>query len=232
MTLYSAQDALAGMIVGVCERMSESLVLLTTAFGLAAPLGVADENRSRPRREEPGGDEVAEIAARNAHDIALYRHALARFEHELRFGPRQTCALVTPETLAPGRDYRIDQLPGRAGFNAFEERPRVSWLSQRTTAKLHFLVGDEPVQGISLRIYAGPHDYPVDSAAFLLNGEAPPLAWRPGGDHWGTVFLGPFEAAPGLNTLEICTAARDSAATAPALDPRSLTFGVSSIRVN
>lgn len=162
-----------------------------------------DENRSRPRREEPASDEIAEIVARNVHDIALYRHALARFEHELRFGPRQACALVAPETLSPGQDYRIDRLPGRDGFNAFDEQPQVSWLSQRTMARLHFLVGAEPVQGLSLRIYAGPHDYPVDSAAFLLNGAAPPLAWRPDGDHWGTVFLGPFETAPSLNTLEI-----------------------------
>ncbi|MGH6949294.1 MAG: hypothetical protein ACREH4_00320 [Vitreimonas sp.] len=231
MTLYSAQDALGGMIVGVCERMRESLALLSAAFGLGAPLSVVDENPERVRREEAAGDELAEIAARNANDIALYRHALARFEHEVRFGPRHVSALITPETLSPGREYRIDCLPGRDGFNPFEEQPQVSWLSHRATARLHFLVGAEPVHGLSMRIYAGQDDYPVESAAFLLNGAAPPLAWRPDGDHWGTVFLGPFQTVHGLNTLEICTPAPDGAAT-PAFDPRPLAFGVSSIRAN
>ena len=140
--------------------------------------------------------------------------------------------MIAHETLSPGQEYRIDRLPGRDGFNAFEERPQLSWLSRRTTARLYFRVGAEPVRGLSLRVYAGPHDYPVDTASFMLNGVAPPLAWRPGGDRWGTVFLGPFETAPGINTLEICTAVRDCAVTPPASDPRSLTFGVSSIRVN
>jgi hypothetical protein len=163
-------------------------------------------------------------------DTALYRDALARFEHRRRFPKERKQPIAPPATLRPG-EYRIDQLPARAGFNAFEPAPRLSWLSKGARARLHFLVGDEPVSGFSIRIYTGAHDYPVQNASFLVNGASPPLDWRAGGDNWGTAFVGPFKPSHGLNTLEIHTAERDTTASAPALDPRSLTFGVSTIQV-
>ncbi|WP_395646253.1 sulfotransferase family 2 domain-containing protein [Terricaulis sp.] len=232
-TLFSAAEALNVMAVGICERMDESLALLSRRWGLPFELGTQAENVSPALAEEAVADEVAEISQRNALDAAIYKIGMQRFEEQLRVPRRKTPALVPAPVFAPGREYRIDVLPARDGFHAFEHRGGISWISAGTSARIRFRCGEEQVSGFSIRIYTGTHGYPVEAAAFLVNGAKPPFAWHADANDpaWGTMFLGPFTPQSGLNVLEIQAPAYAQAArTEDSLDPRTLAFGVAALR--
>lgn len=229
-TLYSAVEELNRMTLGICERMEESLALMSRVWGMPYELSVHTENVSPSLFEEHVADELAEIAARNALDVAFYRIGLDRFAEQLRLAHRAERPLVPTPSFAPGREYRIDALPARDGFYAFEADALVSYLPAGGIARIRFQEDEHPVEGLSLRVYAGGHGFPVERTSFLLNGAQVALDWRMEADGaWGTAFLGPFNCAPGMNVLEIHPP--KDAGTKPSLDPRSLAFGISTLRV-
>lgn len=229
-TLYSATEALNGLTIGICERMGESLALMSRKWGMPYELSVQAENVSPQLGEEQVADELAEIAARNAFDIALYRIGLTRFAEQLQIVRRVGRPLVPAPVFKPGNEYRIDTLPARDGFYAFEEEALISYLPAGGIARIRFHEGERAVEGLSLRVYVGDRGFPVGHTSFLLNGAQVALDWRVEADGaWGTVFLGPFNCAPDMNVLEIHPP--KDAGTKPSLDPRSLAFGISTLRV-
>jgi hypothetical protein len=230
LTLYAAIESLSEMAVGVSERMEDSLRYLTALWALPSPLTAPAENRSHRWYIDALPDEIAEIAARNALDIALYRRAGARLDHALRVPPAPIGPLVEPAVLMPRRDYSLGALPARDGFNIVEREDNFSWLSKGAHGLLHFALGNPSIRSLALRIYAGPHAYPVGSVTFEINGAPVPVDWRVGADHWGTAFLGPFTPRSGTNRLAIRLPAEDPAAAPPSRDPRELTFAIASLR--
>jgi len=232
LTLYAAIESLNDMAVGVCERMQDSLNYLTALWKLPTPLTTLAENASRRTLIDAFPDEIAEIAERNALDTALYRRALAKLERSLQMPPEPIGPIVKPVTISPGGEYDMQALSARSGFNTVELPARLCWLSKGATARIHFEVSEAAIQGLSLRIYAGLHDYPVANAAFAINGARPAFAWRSGDEHWGTAFIGPFSPLVGVNVLEIRLPDNDPAATPRSLDPRQLTFAISTLQAH
>lgn len=226
-TLTSALEALETMDFGICERMADSLSLLSTTWGLPSPLRVFAENRSPDVEIKLAPDELAEVVSRNAMDIALYRIGCERFEERLRSAQHGARNVFTPMKLSTGRLYRVDELPGREGFHVFQKREKFAWLSVDTPARLHFTADEGAVAGLALRIYAGAHRYPVDRAKFLVNGEQPPFAWHADGD-WGTAFIGPFKSKQGLNRLEIRPCLRTEGASAYG-DANTMSFAIAAL---
>jgi hypothetical protein len=231
-TMYSALEELEHISVGICERMQDSLALLSQEWGLPFQIVAPIENQSPAIRDEVAAEDIAEIAARNSLDVALYKIVATRFDRALRSPLIRESSIVAPAELVTGREYAVCELPARCGFEAYEPKPRVSWVLQNAEATVCFAAGQPGTNTLSLRVYAGRAGYDPSSAQFLMNGSVVRYGWHEDRDGWGTAVVGPCDVRQGLNTFVIeTTRANTPSVLAPGKDKRALAFAIASVRL-
>ena len=192
---------------GLLEDMQSTLTLAQHFCDTNFNVGEYRTNASDAPGAEWTAHNIQRIVDLNTLDVALYHEAKVLFYTRVRnlsaLG-QSTNGTPSPSVLRvqPGRKIRVNDIPGRRGFQEFEPKGGFAWLAANQTALIAFLAPPKMLR-LQMTLYCVTECFPAEEIEVTLNGTRLTHRVAPIEGNWVSLETKPFCPNEKLNVLTL-----------------------------